>query len=195
MWTLHRTTALLFFTGALYSSTALATQHSYQIDSASASGKLSWLLFNVAHSGADFAEVSGNIVLNPEDSTDDKITVHIPVGSIDSHNALLNKQLKSESFFDQQNYPEALFESQRVVKLTGDHYQIYGSLKIKGIVRQVMLNATLDQGNPAKMLASHQHIGFTASTSIHRSWYAMTQYRPMVSDVIDIAIAAQATER
>ncbi|QKJ87638.1 polyisoprenoid-binding protein [Paramixta manurensis] len=171
---------------------ALADTQHYAIDTQTTSLELSWQVLGVTNSHASFSHITGNVVMDEQSTFNDSINVTIPVSTIDAHNRLLTGQLKSPGFFNQPTYPQVTFTSTRVVAEGNSHYRVFGNLRIKNITRPVILDAQLSRSDsPA---ANQHHLAFNAVTAIQRSAFGMTQYIPMVSDKIEIAIAIDAIQ-
>lgn len=95
-----------------------------------------------------FTNVSGKFnafEANIENEADDFATAQIQftadVNSIDTHQADRDQHLKSADFFDVENFPKLIFSSESIIKKDANHFVIHGLLTLKGISKQIALNA------------------------------------------------------
>ena len=109
---------------------------------------------------------------NPEKSS---LTLTIQASSIDTRNPDRDGHLKSNEFFDMENYPEITFVSTAVEQLHVDSYRVTGDLTIKGVTKPVSVDFeyTGEAVDPYK----NQRIGFEGKTTVNRkdwgvSWNA-----------------------
>lgn len=161
---------------------APVTRH---IDTDKTDIRLTWRAFGGIPSWAHLKGVTGKVTLNPDNEFDDRISVTIPVATLQASNNLLTWQLKSEMFFDAARYPTITFTSTRVVKLGEDRYRAFGTLTVRDISRPVILDARLDR-------LAGETIALHATTAISRSAYKMDRFALVVDDRIAIAIDIQA---
>lgn len=96
-----------------------------------------------------------------------QFTINIDVYSIDTNNRDRDEHLKSPDFFNADAYPEINFTSDSFVHLEGDHYKMGGALTIKGITKQVNLDALF--GGNAKDGFGINRAGFEITATINRN--------------------------
>jgi polyisoprenoid-binding protein YceI len=150
--------------------------------------------FSVTHFGfttywGDVTGVSGDLVLDPKNAADDKVSVSIPVSSVSTTNGRLDGELKSPQFLDATTYPTITFVS-RSVKRTGPTSAVVtGDLTLHGVTKPVTLDAKFNAagGNP---MSKKYTVGFDAHGKINRSDFGVKAFVPMVSDQVDITISA-----
>lgn len=162
---------------------------SYAINTDRTPITLSWHAFGGILSWANLDGVTGDVTLDPENEFSDRINVTIPVSTLVASNSLLTWQLKSDMFFDASRYPNMQFSSTRVVALSGGHFRVFGTLKVKDIQRPVILEATLEEHKMDESISLH------ATTAISRSAYHMDKFALVVDDRIAIKIEIQAIAR
>lgn len=80
------------------------------------------------------------IELPDENFADAKIFFKGSLDTIDTNNVDRDNHLKSEDFFDVVNFPELIFESDKISG-NGPEYIVEGNLTIKGVTQRVVLNA------------------------------------------------------
>ncbi|MBA0165978.1 MULTISPECIES: YceI family protein [Pectobacterium] len=153
---------------------------------------LSWQAFGHL-SQASLNGVTGNITLDAEKETNDRIDVKIPITTLQASNSLLTYQLKSSLFFDAEHYPDIIFTSSRVVALGKGHFRVFGSLSVKNVQRPVILDATLEEQGG---MASHDgSLSLHATTAISRSSFNMDRFTGVVDDRVAITIEIRAKAR
>ncbi len=89
-----------------------------------------------------FADFDGTIEIR-EDGTG-QATGTIRAASIDTHEPQRDEHLRSPEFFDAAAFPEIRFESKYVGGGEGSSFDVVGDLTIRGITRQLELDATFE---------------------------------------------------
>ncbi|MFC1493582.1 YceI family protein, partial [candidate division KSB1 bacterium] len=96
---------------------------------------------------------------NDKDFSGAEVELTIKTASINTSNEGRDKHLRSGDFFLAEKYPEITFKSTQVKKLGMDRYLVTGDLTMRGVTREVDLNAELggiiEMGN---MTAAGFHI-------------------------------------
>jgi polyisoprenoid-binding protein YceI len=111
------------------------------------------------------------------------VDVDIEVNSVDAGSAQANQLIEGPALFDVAHYPEARFQSRRIV-LIGDHLaQIDGDLTLHGVTRPISLTARLPDQTGADQT-------FTATTHVQRSAFGMVAYHPLIGDTVALTIQA-----
>lgn len=114
-----------------------------------------------------FSKVSGTIEYDPANPAAASVEAVIEAASIDSGVADRDNHLKSADFLDVANYPTITFKSKRV-EPTGDNTaRITGDLTIRGVTREVVLEAEL-LGLGIDPFSKAEKAGFAAETKINR---------------------------
>ncbi|HLO61073.1 MAG TPA: YceI family protein [Bacteroidales bacterium] len=127
------------------------------------------LLFKVKH--LMITNVKGefrkfNAEIDGEDFTKSKVKVVIDAGSVFTNEDNRDAHLKSADFFDVENHKEITFESKSVKKVDEETYKLTGDLSIKGITREVVLDAEF--GGINKDPWGNEKAGFSLSGKINR---------------------------
>lgn len=124
---------------------------------------------------------------NPERS---EILVEVDVSSLNSGVSALDRELRSEDFFDSLNHPRISFNSTRIEMDAWGHAEIIGEIEIKGRAQEILLEAQLNGArlNPQ----SNMHtLGVSLTGTLNRSDWGMNQLIPQVSDEIEIRVEAE----
>ena len=143
----------------------------------------------------NFNEFDGTITIaeNPLESTV-SATVHIP--SINTRQEMRDNHLRSGDFFLAEEFPTMTFESTRLAGGKGGTFEIVGNLTIKGVTREVTLEAELE--GVAISPYGQEVIGFAATTQINREDFGLTYNQAletggvMISKDIKIEIEGEA---
>lgn len=85
-----------------------------------------------------FKEYSGAIFYDPNDVTKTSATFAIEVSSIDTDQKNRDDDLRSDNWFDAEQYPRIIFQSKRAVE-TIEGFDLVGDITIKGITKEVTL--------------------------------------------------------
>ena len=144
----------------------------------------------------DFKDFSGTLEL-AENPADSKVSVTIQAGSVDTHDENRDNHLRTNDFFDVENHPTWTFTSTAVRPISTTEWNVDGDLTIRGVTRQVTLDATLE-GVVQDPYGMHR-VGFSATTSIDREDFGVSFNGVMeagglvVGKKVDIDIEAEAT--
>jgi polyisoprenoid-binding protein YceI len=170
--------------------TALAAEV-YTVDPAHTS-----VVFSVSHAQLSytygfFRKTSGQYVLDKSDPGKCQFQFAIAADSLDTNHAQRDAHLRSEDFFNVQQFPAITFESTSCTRAnTRDGsivYQVTGNLTIHGITRQVTV--------PLRMLGEgegpfkDQRSGFLCQTELRRSEFGMKNLLDLVGDAVGITIS------
>jgi len=144
----------------------------------------------------DFKDFSGTLEL-AENPADSKVTVTIQAGSVDTHDENRDNHLRTNDFFDVENHPTWTFTSTAIRPITSSEWNVDGDLTIRGVTKQVTLDATLE-GVVTDPYGFHR-VGFSAKTTIDREDFGVSFNGVMeagglvVGKKVDIDIEAEAT--
>lgn len=152
------------------------------------------VLFALDHLGFSLfrgflSNASGTLTLDPKNLAATKLSVTIPIDSIYTSSKALDEQLVGPKFFDVQHWPNATFTSTSVVPGTDGWTLVNGDLTIHGQTRAAQMRVRLHGAGPS-MMGKGQAIGFDARMAINRSEYGVGGGVPLVSDQVQITIAA-----
>ncbi|GBQ92485.1 hypothetical protein AA23498_1463 [Acetobacter nitrogenifigens DSM 23921 = NBRC 105050] len=149
--------------------------------------------FEVLHFGFTnylgvFSNVSGTLNLDPKNPSASKLSVTIPVDSVQTTSAKLNDELKGDQWFDAAKFPNATFESTSV-RLSGKNDAVVtGNLTLHGVTKPETLKVHFI-GAGVNALDKKYTIGFEATGVIKRSDFGVKMYVPYVSDDVHLRIA------
>ena len=103
--------------------------------------------FRVKHLGFSwlvgrFDKFSGTFAFDDKNPDASKVKVEIDTASINSNHAERDKHLRSEDFLDVAKFPTATFESTSVKASGPDKATITGKLTLRGVTKDVTIDAT-----------------------------------------------------
>lgn len=119
-----------------------------------------------------FKNFHGDLTTESEDFEDAEIQFSIDVNSIDTGQEMRDTHLKSPEFFDAENYPQINFQSTSFKKEDDDHYLLIGNLTMKGITKQVAIEAEF--GGLAKDQRGNTKAGFEVTGTLNRKEFGLT---------------------
>jgi polyisoprenoid-binding protein YceI len=122
-----------------------------------------------------FNEFAGTGQLDLENPANSRIGLTIQTASIDTRNADRDAHLRSNDFFDMENFPQIRFVSTTTGRVDADHYRVTGDLTIKGVTKPVTVE--FEYTGTAVDPYGNQRVGFEGTTTINRkdwgvSWNA-----------------------
>ncbi len=138
-----------------------------------------------------FEEFQGTINLNNCNISESNIYITIDTNSITSGVDEIDQQLKSRTFFDVENYPEAIFESTGITLTEKDTAEVKGNFTMLGSTHEITLEVRFNK-RAIDPIINRMRTGYSIKTSIQRSRWGMDQLLAFVSDDINIAIEAEA---
>ncbi len=116
-----------------------------------------------------FAGVKGEVHLDEDDPSNSRVDVEIDAASVDTRAEDRDTHLRSEDFLDVEEYPKLRFVSKRVDGAAlepGTEFEIVGDLTIRGVTREVTLDAVFGGTNMDPW--GGERAAFSAETTIDR---------------------------
>lgn len=160
-----------------------ATPVSWQLDKSHSN-----IGFKVRHLGistvrGSFGSYDAQLTFDPEDLTTLRATATIDVASIDTQNERRDNHLRSDDFFNAEQYPQMKFVSKRVQNVKGNTFQIVGDLTIRDVTKEVVLEAEM---TGTTTMRGKRRVGFEAQTTVDRfdynlKWGALTEAGGLVA--------------
>lgn len=193
---LKRTLTVLFTTMLLSSCVSLLTPNvvsevaklrggTYSLDTSHAT-----LLFKVSHLGLStyvgrFNAFDASLDFEPENMTNAKLDAVIEIASLDVNDDDLKDTLMGGTWFDQANYPQAVFTTTSVNPISDSEFEFLGDLTLHGVTQPISLIATF-HGGANNILTGKYTLGFSAKGSFIRSDFGIDAYTSMVGDKVEI---------
>lgn len=152
------------------------------------------IVFAVDHMGFSIfrgflSEASGTLTLDPAKLSATQLSVTIPVSSIHTTSAKLDGELNSADWLDSGKYPTATFVSTKVTPAPNGIAMVDGNLTLHGVTKPARMLAHF-HGTGTNPLSKAATIGFDGRLTIERSQFGVTKYVPLISDHVELTIAA-----
>lgn len=132
----------------------------------------SFVNFSVKHLGISFVDgrfdkYEGTFVGTPEDITKGAFNFTVDMNSVNTSVEMRDNHLKTNDFFNAEQFPTMSFESKSIKKAGKDKYKLEGNLTIRNITKPVTFDLTYggllqDDGQ------GNQKLGFQATTTVNR---------------------------
>lgn len=139
----------------------------------------------------NFKEIKGGIALEPDAVNNGQALLAIDAESVSTSSAMVENVIKSEAFFDVDNYPEILFVSTGFEWLSDNEGVLSGKLTLHGVTKAVKFKVTLS-GVKGNKVGSSDAIQIKITTAIKRSDFGMANMTSMVSDKVRLCMNVQA---
>ncbi len=194
---MKRILTFLVFTLSLTALNGSAFAETYAIDPVHSS-----IGFKVKHLFSKvtgrFAEVTGDINVDPNQPENSSVNATIEAKSIDTQNAKRDAHLKTGDFFDVEKFPAITFKSKQVKKIDDKTADVIGDLTIHGVTKEVPLRVTFLGKGPG--MAGKEITGWEAKTTINRkdfglTWGKMIEGVAAVGDEVEIELQIEAPKK
>lgn len=145
-----------------------------------------------------FTGFSGRIVTEGDDPTRGTVEIEIDAATVDTRDERRDEHLRSGEFFGAEEHPRLTFRSTRVEPGAAGAFRVVGDLAIRGVTREVVLDATFNgQGrNPW----GQEVAGYSATTEINRKDYGLAWNAALegggflVGDAVKITLEVEAAK-
>ncbi len=124
-----------------------------------------------------FNEFSGSGHLDPDDLVGSRFEVTVDVASVDTRNADRDGHLRSNDFFDLEQYPEITFVTTGIDQVDTSTYAVTGDLTIKGTTKSVTFDL-VHEGAAVDPYGNFR-VGFEGSTIINRKDFGVAFNAPL----------------
>ncbi|HET9826082.1 MAG TPA: YceI family protein [Chitinophagaceae bacterium] len=119
-----------------------------------------------------FKVFNAEIETEGEDISTAKVRFTADADSISTNNEQRDAHLKTGDFFDAENYPQIVFESDKLEKISDENYRLHGILTMRGNTRKVVLN--VEYGGLAQDPWGNTRIGVSVSGKINRKDFGVS---------------------
>lgn len=118
-----------------------------------------------------FRTLEGSIQLDEATPANSVVTATIDVASIETGEAQRDAHLRSDDFFNAEQFPTLRFRSTRVERKSDEEWKITGELTIRDVTQEVTLDTEFE-GQVTDPYGK-QRAGFTAETTISRKAFGL----------------------
>lgn len=116
-----------------------------------------------------FEEYSSEIIFDPSDLANSSIDVTIPVSSINTENERRDNHLKSEDFFNAEEWANIHFVSNEIEQTGDNQFVAHGELTIRDVTREFELPFELLGVMDHPMQEGRKVAGITANAKLDRT--------------------------
>jgi len=180
---------------ALIAPLAMAQTSTWKVDPAHSEVDFSIKHLAISNVHGRFGKIDATIVYDDKDITKSSVNATIDVTGLDTGVAPRDNDLKSNSYFDVEQYATATFTSTSAAK-GGSGLLINGNLTLHGITKPVVLDVSGPTG-PITGMDKKPHVGFEAKTTIHRLDFGIGTKVPeaILSDAVQLTIELDAAKQ
>lgn len=162
----------------------------YRIDKAHAR-----VIFKVNHLGLStyvgrFNDFDAILNFDPDNVSVSILEATIKTASIDLNDESLERTLTNSSWFNSEQYPEAVFTTLSVEPINDSELLFTGNLTLLGVTRPMVMNINF-HGGATNLLTRKYTIGFTAKGVIERSDFGMDSYKAIIGNEVEIEVYAE----
>lgn len=160
----------------------------YQVETSHTQVTFSLLHFGFTQYSGLFSGATGSLTFDPAHPTASKLSVSIPVASVQTTSAKLTDELHGADWFDAARYPTATFVSTKVVPTGAGSAAVTGNFTLHGVTKPLTLQVRY-VGAGINPMDKAYTLGFQATGTLKRSDFGVKTYVPMVGDDVTLSIA------
>lgn len=128
----------------------------------------------IAKTRGTFDDFEARIDVDIDDLTNDpSVEIDILSSSVNSRNEKRDGHLRSEEFFDIENYPLIKYRLKRASKIGENLYEVDGELQMRETVKDVVFEVKLE-GKATDPVSGDSVAGFSGITTINRQDYGLS---------------------
>jgi polyisoprenoid-binding protein YceI len=156
-----------------------------------------FVLFSVQHLGiantyGRFNDISGTVVFDRDNPSKSSVELTVQVESLDTHNSIRERSLKSPDFFDVKQFPTMTFKSTKV-EGSGNALRVSGDLTIRGVTKPVTVD--FKKGGEGKGVFGEMRGGGETRFTIKRSDFGMNFELGEVGDEVTIILSLEGVKK
>jgi polyisoprenoid-binding protein YceI len=118
-----------------------------------------------------FNKFTASVETEGEDFSTAKVNFTAEINSISTNNEQRDGHLQAGDFFDAQNHPQLVFESDKMEKINNESYKLHGTLTMRGVSKKVILDAEF--GGTTVDPWGNTRVGFSINGKINRKDYGV----------------------
>jgi polyisoprenoid-binding protein YceI len=155
------------------SAEAAVETRTWKIDSAHSMVDFSVKHMIVSTVKGSFQKVEGEVQWDGKNFETASVEARIDTASVTTYNEMRDNHLRTNDFFNSEQWPVAVFKSTGVKVEDDDEFILYGDLTIRDVTRPIELEVEFD-GLIEKDGYGGRRAGFTAKTTINRNDFGVT---------------------
>ncbi|HQT26024.1 MAG TPA: YceI family protein [Burkholderiales bacterium] len=188
--------AMFFLIAAMALQAGIAEADGYKVQNGNPSGTFkidpvhSMVEFWIGHLGVSefpgrFDTITGSFTVDDAHPAGDKVSVEVPIESLDTNFDKRNKDLLGPDFFNAVQFPKMTFTSSSVTLKDGKG-ELVGNLTLHGVTRKVRFSLQRIGAGPDPW--GGYRSGYVAKTVIHRSDFGMNYMLNGIADAIEVQL-------
>lgn len=138
----------------------------WAIDSAHSNVEFSVKHMMISTVKGQFSELEGTINLDADRPENSSVNARIDTSSITTFNQQRDEHLRTNDFFNAEQWPDITFQSSKVERVSDERSKVYGDLTIRDVTQPVVLDTEFE-GQILDAFGK-QRSAFTATTEINR---------------------------
>ena len=151
--------------------TAPTTVSTWAIDPTHSTAEFAVKHMMISTVKGSFGSLTGTLSIDEANPTNSAVTATIDVASLDTREPQRDAHLRSDDFFNAEQFPQITFRSTRVERSSDEEWRIAGDLTIRDVTRAVTLEVEFE-GQITDPYGK-QRAGFTAETTISRKEFGL----------------------
>jgi polyisoprenoid-binding protein YceI len=151
--------------------TAATAINTWAIDSAHSIAEFAVKHMMVSTVKGRFRTLAGTLTIDEENPTRSSVTAAIDIASIDTGEPQRDAHLRSDDFFNAEQFPQLTFRSTRIERRSDEEWKVTGDLTIRDITRPVTLDTEFD--GQVTDAYGKQRAAFTATAEISRKEFGL----------------------
>lgn len=153
------------------------------------------VLFAVSHAGFSQAlgtvsGTTGTLEFDPGELGSARVQASVPLERLELGDGKWNSA--ATRLLDAEAHPVASFASTSVDPIDATHAIVTGTLTLHGVAREVKLEVTFNQLRRHPLPPFRRTAGFSATTTISRKAFGITQWPSVIGDEVQLRIEAEA---
>jgi len=169
---------LTLFTAVLALSATAVAQTTWLVDNVHSNVKFSVSHLIISEVEGSFKVYSGSLTFENPDLANAEVDFAVDVASINTDNVMRDGHLKSDDFFNADQFPQMTFKGIAWKKLDDKRFELVGDLTIRDVTKRVTFAVVF--GGTIKDPWGNMKAGFKATTTINRfeyglKWNALTE--------------------
>ena len=178
----------------LLAASAAAQVETWQLDPPHCAAQFAVRHMGISTVRGTFTKVSGTVQYDKTAPAKSSVDVTIDAASVDSRVEARDNDLRGDKFLDTAKYPTITFKSKRVEPAGPGKLKVTGDLTIHGVTKEAVLDVD-GPSEPIKDPRGNLHMGASATTTINRQDFGLTNYPPaMVGNDVTITLDVEMTK-
>lgn len=178
---------ILSFAVALFSTVTFAQD--WVLDKSHSNVGFSIVHLKISEVDGSFGKFDTKMTSSKEDFSDAVFDFTAETASVNTGNERRDGHLRSNDYFDAETHPTLTFKSTSVKKVSGNNYKITGDLTMRGVTRQITLDAVFR--GPIEGRGGKKIVGIKATGTVNRVDFGVGKSGAAVDDEVTLRISGE----